>query len=311
MISNENEFAWVEKYRPSTVKDCILPKHLMDTFSGFVAKGQITNMTLDGPKGSGKTSVARALCEEMGCDFIFINGSKENGIDMLRTKLQAFASTVSFNGGVKVAIIDEAEYLNATSTQPAFRGFMEEFSQNCRFIFTCNNKNRLLPALLSRAPVIDFKIPEADRPKMASKFLARAKEILTAEGIEYDEKVLVQMVLKFFPDYRRILGELQIYSVNGKIDVGILGTLADANLKPLVDALREKDFKKMRQWVADNNVDEEFFSALFEELYEKVNEIPQLIVLMNDYQFKAAFVADKEMNVAACMTEIMASVTFK
>ncbi len=311
MDARETEFAWVERYRPNVVKECILPKHLIETFSGFVAKGQITNMTFDGPKGSGKTTVARALCEELGCDYIFINGSEENGIDMLRTKLRNFATTVSFNGGTKVAIIDEAEYLNATSTQPAFRAFMEEFSQNCRFIFTCNNKNRLLPALLSRAPVIDFKVPEADRPKMASKFLARAKEILTTEGIEYDEKVLVQLVIKFFPDYRRILGELQIYSVNGKIDVGILNTLADANLKPLIGALRDKDFKKMRQWIADNEVDDAFFMTFFEEVHGMVNEVPQLVILMNDYQYKSAFVANKELNLTACLTECMATVSFK
>jgi len=311
MNTNDEQFPWVEKYRPRTVKECILPKHLLDTFTEFVKNGQITNMTFDGPKGSGKTTVARALCEELGCDFIFINGSEENGIDMLRTKLRNFATTVSFNGGVKVAIIDEAEYLNATSTQPAFRSFMEEFSKNCRFIFTCNNKNRLLPALLSRAPVIDFKIPEDERPKMASKFLARLKEILAAEGVEYDEKVLVQVVLKFFPDYRRILGELQIYSLSGKIDVGILGKLVDTNLKPLIDILKEKDFKKMCQWVVDNEVDDSIFSNLFEEINDKIVEIPQLVILLNDYSFKSCFVTDKQLNLIAFFTELMATINFK
>lgn len=311
MDIRNDEFAWVEKYRPRSIDDCILPKHLAETFKGFVEKGEIANMTFDGPKGSGKTTVARALCEELGADYIFINGSEESGIDMLRTKLRNFATTVSFNGGTKVAIIDEAEYLNASSTQPAFRAFMEEFSQNCRFIFTCNNKNRLLPALLSRAPVIDFKVPENERPKMAAKFLVRAKEVLAAEGIVYEEKVLAHIIIKFFPDYRRILGELQIYSINGKIDVGILNALADANLKPLVDALREKDFKKMRQWVADNDVDDAFFMTLFEEVYERVNEVPQLVILLNDYQYKSGFCADKELNLTACLTEFMATVNFK
>lgn len=308
MHTNDDQFAWVEKYRPRTVKECILPKHLMDMFTEFVKKDEITNMTFDGPKGSGKTTVARALCEELDCDFIFINGSEETGIDMLRTKLRNFATTVSFNGKPKVAIIDEAEYLNPTSTQPAFRSFMEEFSKNCRFIFTCNNKNRLLPALLSRAPVVDFKIPEEERPKMASKFLARMKEILDAEGVEYDEKVLVKVVLKFFPDYRRILGELQIYSLSGKIDVGILNKLADVNLKPLISILKEKDFKKMCQWVVDNEVDDAFFRNLFDAVHEQVDKVPQLVLLVNDYQYKSAFVADKELNTIACLTEFMATV---
>jgi DNA polymerase III delta prime subunit len=311
MQTDNDEFLYVEKYRPQKVSDCILPKHLLDTFNGFVQKGEIVNMTFHGPKGSGKTTVARALCEELGCDMIFINGSEDNGIDMLRTKLRNFASTISFNGGVKVAIIDEAEKMNVASTQKAFTAFIEEFSKNCRFIFTTNNQNGLIPALLSRAPVIDFNIPEEDRPKMAARFMARTKEILTAENITYDEKVLVKVIMKFFPDYRAILGHLQIYGVGGKIDVGILSTMIDANLKPLIDVLKEKDFNKMRQWVASNQVDNTFFGVFFDAVYESIDKVPQLVIMMNDYQYKAAFVENKELNVAACLTEFMATCNFK
>lgn len=310
MQADNTEALWVEKFRPHKVSDCILPKSLLDIFSGMVEKGEVQNMILSGPSGSGKTTIAQALCEELNSNFILINGSEENGIDMLRTKLRNFATTVSFNGGIKVAIIDEADKLTPTA-QPAFRRFMEEFSKNCRFIFTCNNKSQIIQAIHSRAPVIDFVIEASDRPKMASKFLKRTKEILEAEGVTYDEKVLVQLLTKFFPDYRRVIGELNLYSRRGNIDVGILSMLADANLKPLIDALKEKDFKKMRAWVANNEVDPTFFRKLFDETWEKVDNVPALVIMMNDYQYKAAFVADQELNTTACLVEFMATENFK
>lgn len=313
MDANHDEFLWVERWRPHTIADCILPKNQQDTFAEFVKKGEVPNMILSGTSGVGKTTVARAMCEEIGCDYIIINGSEDSGIDMLRTKLRQFASSVSFSGKVKVAIIDEADYLNPNSTQPAFRGFIEEFSKNCRFIFTCNNKNKIIPQLHSRATVIDFKIEKSDRPKMAAKFMARVQHILAAEGIVGEEAVVAELLKKYFPDYRRILGELQVYGAGGVIDAGILRVTSDSNLKPLITALREKDFKKMRVWVANNEEESPqiLFRKLFDEMVDKVTEAPQLVLLLADYGYKSAFCADQTINTTACMTEIMASVSFK
>jgi DNA polymerase III delta prime subunit len=309
----DTEFLWVEKYRPKTLDECILPEATVDVFKKFVASGEIPNMLLCGTAGTGKTTVARALCTELGCDYIVINGSEESGIDVLRTKIKNFASTVSFEGKPKVVILDEADYLNPNSTQPALRAFIEEFSKNCRFIFTCNFKNRIIAPLHSRTTVVDFKLVNGQKKKMATKFHRRMMEILQDEGVEYNNKVLAELLMKHFPDYRRVLNELQRYSVGGVIDEGILSNLSEINTKALIDALRDKDWKKMRQWVT-SNVDSDpqaVYRKVYDTLIDKVKQVPQLVLLVADYQYKAAFVADQEINLTACLTEIMANIEFK
>lgn len=308
-----NEFLWVEKYRPQTISDCILPDGLKQTFQEYVDAGEISNMLLCGTAGTGKTTVARALCNELGCDYIVINGSDESGIDVLRTKIRDFASTVSFESKAKVVILDEADYLNPNSTQPALRAFIEEFSGNCRFIFTCNFKNRIIEPLHSRTSVIDFKIEKKDRPEMAQKFMGRMQYILTQEGIPYEQNVLAELLMKHFPDYRRVINELQRYSKSGSIDSGILSNIAEINTKGLIDSLKDKDWKKMRQWVV-NNVDNDpqgVYRKVYDALIDKVKQVPHLVLLIADYQYKSAFVADQEINLTACLTDIMASVEFK
>lgn len=308
-----DEFLWVEKYRPRTLDECILPDAQKDVFKQFVESGEIPNMLLCGTAGTGKTTVARALCNELGCDYIVINGSEESGIDVLRTKIKNFASTVSFEGKPKVVILDEADYLNPNSTQPALRAFIEEFSKNCRFIFTCNFKNRIISPLHSRTTVVEFKLVNGQKKKMAAKFHKRMMEILQNENVEYNEKVLAELLMKHFPDYRRVLNELQRYSVGGVIDEGILSNLSELNTKALADALAEKDWKKMRQWVA-NNVDSDpqaVYRKVYDTLLERAKQVPQLVLIIADYQYKAAFVADQEINLTACLTEIMANVEIK
>ena len=307
------EFLWVEKYRPQTISECILPDGLKKTFQEYVDAGEISNMLLCGTAGTGKTTVARALCNELGCDYIVINGSDESGIDVLRTKIRDFASTVSFESKAKVVILDEADYLNPNSTQPALRAFIEEFSGNCRFIFTCNFKNRIIEPLHSRTSVIDFKIEKKDRPEMAQKFMGRMQYILTQEGIPYEQNVLAELLMKHFPDYRRVINELQRYSKSGSIDSGILSNIAEINTKELIDSLKDKDWKKMRQWVV-NNVDNDpqgVYRKVYDSLIDKVKQVPHLVLLIADYQYKSAFVADQEINLTACLTDIMASVEFK
>jgi DNA polymerase III delta prime subunit len=313
MQSNRDEFLWVERYRPRTVKECVLPKRLLSTFEEFVAQDEIPNMLLAGTAGTGKTTIARALCEELGCDYIIINGSEESGIDVLRTKIKDFASTVSLAGKTKVVILDEADYLNPNSTQPALRGFIEEFSKNCRFIFTCNYKNRIIAPLHSRTTVIDFKINKEEKPGVASMFFKRLIEILNAENINHDPKVVAELLNKYFPDYRRVLNELQRYASSGKIDSGVLVNIGDANIKELMNALKEKDFKRMRTWVV-NNMDNDpgmIFRMLYDNLLLEVDQVPQLVLLLADYQYKSAFCADQEINLVACLTEVMASCTIK
>jgi len=308
-----DEFLWVEKYRPRTLDECILPDAQKDVFKQFVASGEIPNMLLCGTAGTGKTTVARALCNELGCDYIVINGSEESGIDVLRTKIKNFASTVSFEGKPKVVILDEADYLNPNSTQPALRAFIEEFSKNCRFIFTCNFKNRIIAPLHSRTTVVEFKLVNGQKKKMATKFHKRMMDILKTEGVEYNDKVLAELLMKHFPDYRRVLNELQRYSAGGVIDEGILSNLSELNTKALADALADKDWKKMRQWVA-NNVDSDpqtVYRKVYDTLLERAKQVPQFVLIIADYQYKAAFVADQEINLTACLTEIMANVEFK
>ena len=308
------DFLWVEKYRPKIVSETILPESLKLTFQKIVDGGELPNMLFTGTAGLGKTTVARALCNELGCDFILINGSEEGNIDTLRTKIKQFASSVSLQGGYKVVILDEADYLNPQSTQPALRGFIEEFSNNCRFILTCNFKNRIIEPLHSRCGVYEFNTSKKSMVKLCESFMARCKTILDNEKIEYDDKPLAELIIKFAPDWRRVLNELQRYSINGRIDSGIVANLQDKNFDDLFSHLKNKNFKKMRSWVV-NNIDTDA-SAIFRAIYDRMSDkvtpqsIPQLVLLLADYQYKNAFVADHELNVVACLTEVMSDVQF-
>ena len=309
------EFLWVEKYRPQKVDDTILPKQLKETFNTIINTGEIPNLLFTGTAGIGKTTVAKALCNQLGLDFLLVNGSEEGNIDTLRNKIKHFASTVSLQGGYKVVILDEAAYLNPQSTQPALRGFIEEFSNNCRFIMTCNFKNRIIEPLHSRCSVVEFNISKKDMPQLCGSFLKRVKNILDEEGVTYDEPVIAELIMKHMPDWRRVLNELQRYSVSGNIDTGILVSLSEVSMGNLMSAMKDKNFKQMRQWVTDN-IDQEpaaLFRKIYDNMYEYVQpqSIPQLVLILADYQYKNSFVADHELNMVACCTEIMAGVEFK
>ena len=307
-----DQFLWVEKYRPQTIDECILDSSLKDTFNKIAESGEIPNMLFTGTAGLGKTTVAKALCNMLDLDYIVINGSEEGNIDTLRGKIKQFASTVSLQGGIKVVILDEADYLNPQSTQPALRGFIEEFANNCRFILTCNFKNRIIEPLHSRCGVYEFN--GGDKQQLCNDFFVRTQGILDREGIPYDKPALAELIMKHYPDWRRVLNELQRYSLSGKIDTGILNSISDKNYDDLFTFLKTKDFKKMRSWVA-NNIDTDA-SAIFRSIYDRVTQkvspasIPQLILILADYQYKNAFVADHELNVVACLTEVMANVEF-
>ena len=309
-----NEFLWVEKYRPRTVEDCILPPSLKKTFKKIVESGELPNMLFSGTAGLGKTTVAKAICNELDLDHIVINGSEEGNIDTLRGKIKQFASTVSLQGGVKVVILDEADYLNPQSTQPALRGFIEEFSNNCRFILTCNFKNRIIEPLHSRCGVYDFN--GGDKATLCGEFMTRCQQILLDEQITvHSQQVLADLSMKHFPDWRRVLNELQRYGIaNQSIDDQILVNVSDQNYDELFVSLKNKDFKNMRKWVV-NNIDTDA-SAIFRSIYDRMQEkiapqsIPQLVLILADYQYKNAFVADHELNVVACLTEVMANVEF-
>ena len=312
------ENLWVEKYRPRKIEDCILTNELKETFKQFINQKELPNLLLSGTAGTGKTTVARALCEELGVDYIIINGSDEGRqIDTLRHKIKNFASTVSLTetASHKVVILDEADYMNPESVQPALRNFIETFYKNCRFIFTCNYKNKILPALHSRCTVIDFAIANGNKVKTATQLMNRLCNILTEETIEFDKKVIAELIQKYFPDFRRTINELQRYSVRGKIDSGILFSLTEADTKKLVEILKEKRFNDMRKWVIQN-LDKEpssLFSSVYEILYKYLQpqSIPQAVLVIAGYQYKSAFVADQEINMVACLTEVMANCKFK
>ena len=304
------QFLWAEVYRPKTIAECILPTKLKTTLQMFVDKGEIPNLIFDGPPGSGKTTAARALCEQLGRSYLMINGSLSGNIDTLRTEIKNFASSMSLTGGRKYVILDEADYLNPQSTQPALRGFMDEYAINCGFIMTCNYISKIIDPLHSRMAVVDFRIPpNGERTKCAIAFLARAEEILKAEGVEYKKEVIGEMIIKHFGDWRRILNELQRYSVHGKIDSGILVQTDSTLFDELFGILKTKDFKEMRKWAARNVAITP--TTLFRLLYDRASteiapdKIPALVVTIAEYQYKHAFVADPEINVAACLTEIM------
>lgn len=305
------DFLWVEKYRPKTISDTILPDDLKQTFQQFVDQENIPNLLLTGGPGIGKTTVARAMCEQLGVDYIVINGSMNGNIDTLRTEIKDFASTISFSGGRKYVILDEADYLNPQSTQPALRNFMEEFSKNCGFILTCNFKNRIIDPLHSRCSVIEFKVTGKDKAAMASQMFKRVKTILSEENVSYDQKALAEVITLYFPDFRRVINELQRYGATGNIDTGILANHS-TSIEELVSSLKSKKFTDMRKWIA-NHKDMDT-SQLYRQLYDNAvqyvqpQSIPQLVVTLADYQYKAAFVADHEINNVACMTALMVEV---
>lgn len=314
--SRDDQFLWVEKYRPQKIDDCILPESLKKTFKDYTAQGELPHFLLCGTAGVGKTTVAKALCNEIGAEYVILNGSDTGGhIDTLRTTIKGFATSVSLTDAKKVIILDEADYLQANSTQPALRNYMEEFSANCRFIFTANYKNRIIEPIHSRCAVIEFKIDSKEKQEIAAAFYKRATAILKQEGIEFDRKVVAELVKKHFPDYRRILNELQRYSVSGKIDSGILVNMSEDSFKGLVNLLKDKNFTEVRKWVGVNS--DADTTALFRQLYDtatntiEVNSIPQLVLILADYQYKAAFVADNELNIMAALTEVMSSCKFK
>ena len=309
------EFLWVEKYRPQKVSETILPDNLKQTFQNIVDGAELPNMLLSGTAGTGKTTIARAMCEELGLDYIVINGSEEGNIDTLRGKIKQFASSVSLSGGYKVVILDEADYLNPQSTQPALRGFIEEFSKNCRFILTCNFKNRVIEPLHSRCSNYEFTFSKKVMAELCGQFMQRAQEILKIEGVSANNDTLAQLIMKHAPDWRRVLNEMQRYSIGGQLETTAIITDVNDNYSILFKALKAKDFKKMRGWVV-NNMDVEpasIFRGIYDAMYEYVepNSIPQLVLILADYQYKNSFVADHELNLVACMTEIMANVEIK
>ena len=308
-------FLWVEQYRPKDIGACVLPNNLKDTLTEFVSEGNLPNLILSGGPGVGKTTAAKAMLEQIGATYMMINGSEESGIDVLRTKIKNFASTVSLEGGRKYIILDEADYLNPQSTQPALRGFIEEFHKNCGFILTCNYKNRIIPALQSRCSVIDFVIPNAEKAKLAQQFFNRVIEILNKNEIKFTEKVVAELINSHFPDWRKVLNNLQRYSISGEIDAGILVNLGDKNIKDLMTMMKKKEFTNVRKWVVDNldNDYDKLFRAVYDNLYEYMdsNSIPHVVIILGEYQYKSAFVADQEINMMACLTEIMGRANFK
>jgi len=307
------QFLWTEKYRPQTVEDCILPERLKVPFQEYVNQKKIPNLLLTGGAGVGKTTIAKAMCNEIGADYMVINGSDENGVDIVRFKVKNFASSMSLGGGRKVLIIDEADYMSVNA-QACLRNAMEEFSANCSFIFTCNYKAKIIEPLHSRCAVIDFGMKNGEKQKMATDFLKRILSVLDSQEIEYEKKVVAELVMKHFPDFRRVINELQRYSQLGKIDVGILAQIADVSITQIVKHLKEKDFASVRKWAATADIDATtFYRKLYDNLYDilKPSSIPQVIIILADYQYKQAFVADQEINLVACLIQIMADGEFK
>ncbi len=313
-MNDVNEYLWCQKYRPRTVSDTILPKDLKDTFQKFVDDKNVPNLLLSGRAGVGKTTIARAMLDELGADYIVINGSMNGNIDTLRVDIQNFASTVSFMGGRKYVILDEADYLNANSTQPALRNFMEEFSKNCGFILTCNFANRIIEPLHSRCSVINFNINAADRPKLAAQFFKRTLGILDAENVEYDQKAVAELINTYFPDWRRVLNELQRYAATGKIDAGILRNKGSESIEQLILMMKEKRFNDVRKWIGENSdIDSAtLYRSMYDMLPTKIastSSIANAIIILAEYEYKEAFVANPEINRAAAMATLMAELS--
>lgn len=312
--TNDSEFQWTEKFRPQCIDDCILPNHIKKLLKDSVSSGQIQNMLLTSSAGTGKTTSAKALCKELDLDYMFINASEDNGIDILRNKIRQFASTVSLVGGYKVVILDEADHLT-NQTQDALRGFIEEFSNNCRFILTCNFRNKIIEPLHSRLAVIEFNTSKKDLVKLAEQFMGRMQFILKKEGVKFDEKILAELIIKHAPDWRRIIGECQRYSTSGELNpLSIIGQ-SDQCIAELVKYLKDKDFKSMRSWVANNmSLDG---VVVFRRLYDASNEImkptsiPGAVLVLADYMYKSSFCSDRELNTVACLVELMSEVEWK
>ena len=309
------EFLWVQKYRPKTISDTILSSELKQTFQQFVNQENIPNLLLTGSAGIGKTTVAKALCEQLNADYIVINGSMNGNIDTLRTEIMQFASSISFTGGRKYVILDEADYLNPQSTQPALRNFMEEFSKNCGFILTCNFKNRVIEPLHSRCTVIDFKTKGKDKAKLAAKFFNRLCDILKNEEVEFESKVVAELVNLHFPDWRRVINECQRYASTGRIDSGILANLNQESFKQLITHMKAKEYQSVRKWVGENSDMDasRFFRAFYDTAWEEVsdNSVPGVVITLGEYQYKHSFAADPEINIMAFLTAIMFEVTWK
>ena len=309
-----DQFLWVEKYRPKKIEDTILPLDLKATFQQFVDQKNIPNLILSGSAGVGKTTVARAMLEELGCDYIVINGSMNGNIDTLRNEILSFASSVSLQGGRKYVILDEADYLNANSTQPALRNFMEEFSRNCGFILTCNFKNRIIEPLHSRCSVIDFKISKKDMAKLAMQFMKRVNFILNTENVKYESSVIAEVIQKHFPDWRRVLNELQRYSATGNIDSGILANMQETSIRELIALMKDKNFTEVRKWVK-NNLDTDV-NVLYNEFYDSASQyftpdsVPMLVLHIATYQYQNAFSANPEINFSAFCAHVMFDLEF-
>lgn len=310
-----DQFIWVEQHRPQTIADTILPARIKDRFHGFVAQKDVPNLLLTGPQGVGKTTAARALIKEIGGEYIIINGSMNGNIDTLRNQIRQYASSVSMTGGRKYVILDEADYLNATSTQPALRNFMEEYSSNCGFILTCNYKNRIIKELHSRCSVVDFTLTNEEKRDLAQKFMHRAKDILEQHNVEYDPKAVAVVVKRHSPDWRRVLNELQQASANGKLELDSVNGVDTKSLKELITALKEKRFSDIRIWVGQNT--DMDTAALYRFLYDNCTKLmdpvsaAQMVLTIGKYQYQEAFVADKEINTMCCLTEIMVEADWK
>ena len=311
-----DDFLWVEKYRPHKISDCVLPSDLQEPFSDFVDQGKVPNLILTGGPGTGKTTAAKALCDETKTDFLMVNGSDEGrSIDTVRTTLNQFCSSVSMTGNRKAIIMDEADYMNADSVQPALRGFIEKFGNNVSFLFTCNYPSRIIDPIHSRCSVLDFSIPVNEKPKIAEEYLFLVEGILQKEDVKFERKVLIQLIMKHFPDFRRVLNELQRYSVSGQIDAGILVNLSEVNINELMVSLKEKEFTNVRKWIVQNldNDPVRIFRRVYDTMYDRIDSssIPHAVLILADYSYKSSFVADQEINLLACMTELMGQCKFK
>lgn len=308
-------FAWVEKYRPQTIDDCILPSSVEATLRGILSQQDMTNLLLAGRAGTGKTTVAKALVRELDSDALVINASEENGIDVLRTKIKDYASAMSLDGKRKYVILDEADYLHPQSTQPALRAFMEEFNKTCGFILTANFPQRIIPPLHSRCSIVDFKIPSKERPDVAKRMWQRVCTILTQEGVTHDPKIVSQVVALYFPDFRRLLNELQRFSATGELSDAILSQLTDKDIDALFAALKSKEYSTVRKWIGTHEDMDAvaFYRMLSDQLPKRVKEdtLPELIVQLADYSYRSAFCADQQLNSLACLTELMHSASFK